>query len=716
MSAEMGRLYEFGNFRLDPREKKLSFDGKPVSLTPKVFETLQFFVEHPGHLLAKDELIQELWQDRFVEESNLTFNIKMLRRALNDDAHRPRFIETVPRRGYRFIAEVKEHDAPAAAKTETEESDVHLAELKAPKPRLALSKIGRSYFSIAALSVFVVSAAVIVLWSSRSRRTAATPTAPILSAAFRSEKFSNDKSVPAAITPDGKYVAYTIETGGKQSIWLRQLETSENIQIIPPSDDTYFAFAISHDGNSLYFVRRDQGDETRSAIYRMTTFGGIPVKITDTTESSISLSPDDRQLSFVRCRRQVNDHCSLFVIAADGTNERRLLTRPKPIRIGDQQFSPDGKSIAFASGQSANGGSDFRLMLLDLASGKESEISSKRFFNIISLRWLPDGAGLLFTAKEILDGRLRIWQVATTTGEARALTNDAADYLTISLDQAADKMIATRIGNSFRLHVAGLADFNNSKTLIAARSFAFAPDGKIVYSGDDRHIWTINRDGGEQRQLTNSPFTDFSPQISPDGRYIFFTSNRTGSNQVWRMNADGSNQIQITRAEGGYPRFVSSDGKWIYFESGLHQTLWRASTDGGGEIQVSEGTVYSPAFSPDGKLVAYFLKVKEKDMRLKIAVMSIDSSRVLKIFASPGEKAQPDKIAWASDNRSFRYITENDAGCSLWSQSLDGDSPSLIGDLGNEQIEDFALSPDGTGLAFIRGKWIHDAVLIEGLK
>src|ERR1700740_288194 len=109
MSAKIGHSYEFGNFRLDPGEKKLSLDGKPVSLTPKVFETLQFFVEHPGHLLAKDQLIQELWQDRFVEESNLTFNIKMLRRVLKDDARQPRFIETVPRRGYRFIAEVKEH-------------------------------------------------------------------------------------------------------------------------------------------------------------------------------------------------------------------------------------------------------------------------------------------------------------------------------------------------------------------------------------------------------------------------------------------------------------------------------------------------------------------------------------------------------------------------------------------------------------------------------
>ena len=121
MSAETRRFYEFGNFRLDPDAKTLFCESRPVSLTPKVFDTLQYFVEHAGRLLEKEELMQRLWQDRFVEESNLTFNIKMLRRALNDDAHQPRFIETIPRRGYRFIAEVTEHPAqpgfPAEPKT-----------------------------------------------------------------------------------------------------------------------------------------------------------------------------------------------------------------------------------------------------------------------------------------------------------------------------------------------------------------------------------------------------------------------------------------------------------------------------------------------------------------------------------------------------------------------------------------------------------------------
>ncbi len=119
MSLETKDFYDFGDFRLDLTEKVLLRDGKFISITPKVFETLQVMVENAGRLIEKDELMERIWHERFVEESNLTFNIKMLRKALGDDAAKPRFIETVPKRGYRFIAEVRR---VKAAEEETEKN------------------------------------------------------------------------------------------------------------------------------------------------------------------------------------------------------------------------------------------------------------------------------------------------------------------------------------------------------------------------------------------------------------------------------------------------------------------------------------------------------------------------------------------------------------------------------------------------------------------
>jgi Tol biopolymer transport system component/DNA-binding winged helix-turn-helix (wHTH) protein len=706
MSAEAPQFYEFENFRLDTKEKILFRDNKPVPLRPKVFATLEVFLKHAGRLLEKDELMQKIWKDQFVEESNLSFNIKVLRRVLNDDAHQPRFIETVPRRGYRFIAEVSESSAPGKFQAATSVS-----------PSVAISSgpaSRRKYWSVGALMVLLLVVVPAVLWSIRRGRAARAESATILSAPFKSENFLAAGTERVVITPDGKYVAYTTEVGGKTSLWLRQLETSENIQIVPPSNQLYRGLAISHDGNSLYFARDNEADRNALAIYRVMTFGGIPVKIAEHTQGWISLSPDDRQISFVRCKYEDEDYCALVIADADGKNEKRLLTRPRPFRIVDNQFSPDGKLIAFASGQSRNGAKDFRLVRFDLANNTESQISAKTFFEIRSLKWLPDGNRLLFTALETLDGPLRIWEASIAEQEVRVLTNDAANYSSISLDRAADKMVATLVSDTFHLYLAPVNDLNNVKSLAAARTFTFTPAGEIVFAGDDGDIWTINRNGGEQRQLTNSPFKDFSPRVSPDGRYIFFGSTRSGSLQVWRMNSDGSNQVQLTSREGGYPIFVTPDGRWLYFGSGLQRRLWRISLEGTDETQVSEGEVLQPAMSLDGKLVAYFSRAKANDP-YRLAIMSVDDGKIVQTLNLADESAKPVCIAWELDNQSFEYIT---LGCSnsLWRQALNADRPHFIADLGTEEINDLALSPDGNYVGLIRGKWTHGAVLIEGLR
>jgi DNA-binding winged helix-turn-helix (wHTH) protein len=96
--------FEFGEFLLDTKEKVLWRAGKPVAITPKTFQLLLALVENHGRLVEKDELMRTVWADSYVESGNLTFTINLVRKALGDEKQNPRFIETVPRRGYRFIA------------------------------------------------------------------------------------------------------------------------------------------------------------------------------------------------------------------------------------------------------------------------------------------------------------------------------------------------------------------------------------------------------------------------------------------------------------------------------------------------------------------------------------------------------------------------------------------------------------------------------------
>ena len=146
MSQQTNEIYEFGSFRLDQQERLLQRDGAGVSLTPKAFDLLLALLERAGKLVEKEELFQTVWPDTMVEESNLSSNIALIRKALGDDAAAPRFVETVPKRGYRFIAELRIVEAevvPVIASKEPESLPARSAALPAwlrhPNKRMLLA-------------------------------------------------------------------------------------------------------------------------------------------------------------------------------------------------------------------------------------------------------------------------------------------------------------------------------------------------------------------------------------------------------------------------------------------------------------------------------------------------------------------------------------------------------------------------------------------------
>jgi hypothetical protein len=120
-------------------------------------------------------------------------------------------------------------------------------------------------------------------------------------------------------------------------------------------------------------------------------------------------------------------------------------------------------------------------------------------------------------------------------------------------------------------------------------------------------------------------------------------------------------------------------------------------------------------FSPDGKLAAYLFRAEPGD-KVFIGIMSVEDASLLKSFPVEETTTSVTAMVWAKDNKSLDYVTTGASKASLWHLSLAVNMPHLIAELGNDEINDIARSPDGNDLGFIRGKWIHDAVLIEGLK
>jgi Tol biopolymer transport system component/DNA-binding winged helix-turn-helix (wHTH) protein len=715
MSPKIKHFYEFCNFRLDTAEKILLHENKPVPLTPKVFDTLNILIENAGRLLEKDEMMNKIWHDHFVEESNLTFNIKMLRKALGDSATKPQFIETVPRRGYRFIAKVKKIAAEIEIKHIIETPDSEAEENHPVKQKSQVLRIAFVSFALLLLVVVAFGAWFIKGFNSDL-------SAPVLSAPFAAEKLSNNGRVGiAVITPDGKNVLYRNSGGdGKQSIWLRQLDSANNIEIIPPSDNTYFSLTTSPDGNFLYFTRRPRTEDRQSDIYRVSMFGGVPVKIISETQGWMSVSPDGEKISFVRCAYRDEEFCSLLIAdTADGANEKTLVSRPRPFRISDNQFSPDGKSIAFAVGQSENGANEFILSEIDLLTGTEHQITGQKFFNIKSLAWLPGQDGLLFTASQSNDRTFRIWQFSNVNGDAQPITQDSETYASISLDKAAAKVVSIQVVRDFRLTVYQNDNPANPQVLADATAFSFAPDGKIyfssVFTGSNEDIWSVGADGKGQRQLTNDAADDSTPVVAPDGDSIFFASNRSGEFHIWKIDTDGTNPKQVTQNKGGIPLSVSPDGKWIYYRSTIDKTLWRTTFDGSVEELVLDKRKQNFALSPDGLQIAYFEKTDETRF---INIISLADKRIVKTIRLAEPEFRPIILKWSPDGKSLAYIVADKAFSHhiLWFHFLDQELPQRIADLGDEEVSHFSLSPDGKTFAVIKGVWKQDAVLLKGLK
>ena len=703
-------LYKFGDFTVNAEDHTLSRGDENVPITPKMFDLLFVFVQHPGRVLGKEFLLQSVWPDSFVEEGNITFNIRQLRKALDDDAQAPRFIETIPRRGYRFMAPVEASTALAPDDDESTSEE--------PEPEVAPAESRRYVFAAITAAIVLVGALAIGGWLLKKPSTASVP---ILANPMTSEKLSTDGNVfHIALSPDGKNIVYTHRVSGKQSLWLRQLETSNNVPLIPASDDFYGGLAIAPDGNSIYVVRGSLADPQLN-IYRMSIFGGVPQKIIDGTQGWISLSADGNRISYVRCPYTDGDWCSLYIAdSLDGRNEKKLVTRPRPLRIGDNKISPDGKTVAFASGHSRTSSNEFMTSVVDIDTGAERELTSQRFFNVSYLAWLPNQSGVLITAMQLPERNFRIWNI-TPSGEARKLTSDSETYSRLSLDAEGRSLVATQVEPDFRLLLYQVQNPTAAPRVLGnATTVSFAPEGKLYFSSQragNADVWSVNPDGSDLRQLTNDPAAEVVPIVLPHSKSVFFESDRTGVNQIWRMNPDGTNQQQVTKQEGGIPLQLSTDGTWLYYRSALKNNLRRVAVETGQEEDVLKELGRNLIVSPDLSRVAFSMRQGTETV---LTVASLPGGATVKswrITAAPNIA----HLAWLEDGKDLAYVLTDDSReiGALWFQSVDSDTPRRVADLSGDEIAEFAafsVSHDATSFALIKGNWKHDAILFRGLK
>src|SRR5499427_5724079 len=440
MSQSSTRLYEFGAFRLDAVERVLWRGEEMIVLPPKVFDTLWMLVKEEGRVVSKSELMEAIWADAFVEESNVSQNVYTLRRALGVDEQGRQFIETIPRRGYRFAVPVKLLDEASNGGVSANNSQAfaatqpEIATPSAPAEKEIRPRSAMRYALFAAAGLLILSALGHGVYQFVNRRGKKEKIAPIEQVRFQRLTDSGDVVFPT-ISPDGKQLAYVRHEEEQASVWVKQIEMGSSSQVLPPSRRNYQSLVFSPDGQYLFFREFVE----HGAIYQTAISGGAPKRVADNVWSDFSVSPDGKQLAFIRRDAARSAHLLILSDTAGGV-ERELRARQAPLEYGliAPAWSPDSSKLVDSAGSEQR-----RLLTVDVSTGEERELKAPHWRSITKVLWTPDGKHLIFSARSPDEPSSQLWMLAYPDGEIRRLTNDLEYYFWISLS-VDGRMLVTR--------------------------------------------------------------------------------------------------------------------------------------------------------------------------------------------------------------------------------------------------------------------------------
>lgn len=573
----------FGSFELDPPSGQLRKDSILIRLQPQPFRLLQLLAERAGKAVSREEIRIHLWADStFVDfEHGINFSINQIRAALSDDAEKPRYIETLPRRGYRFLAAVEKVPGLESSPASGESVD-HFPAFDTATFQFQLPSVGSGAVSPSQSTIeptpppptstsppksrwrrFLIAAAVVVcsLAGFLAHRLAFPPAPRVL----RIEQLTQSGRVDTwgRIVSDGSRLFYLEREGDH---WVAMQTAGGESQPFPVPFLNTKIFAISPDASRLLLAPfTTKGGNL--PLWAMPLVGGSPRRLADLLASDVTFSPNGKQLALTTPE-------GIFLADADGSNLHR--TADIPGENGYLAWSPDGSLLRFTHAEPTLTGS---LLFEVTPDGHNLHLlfpSSNEFASACCGRWTPDGSYFVFTAMR--NNQSDLWALkeprfglSWPRPKPARLTSGPFSY--VDALPANHGHLLYAFGETELLDVLGV-DPKTSLTKqflpgSGAREVDFSPDGRwLLYTTVDG-LWRSRPDGSERLQLANNAprLSIHDPRWRPDSRFIlFFEQPETGREQIFVVPADGGAPRAILDADHLRDRpDWSPDGKSIVF-------------------------------------------------------------------------------------------------------------------------------------------------------
>src|SRR5208282_1398794 len=521
------------------------------------------------------------------------------------------------------------------------------------------------------------------------------------------------KVLRVAISPDGRYIVYVLMDGEQQSLWVRNVATRSDVQVLSPDAVGFAGVSFSPDGNYIYLTRSDKNTPAYSGLYLMPVLGGAPRQLLRDIDSPVSFSPDGKQFTFMR---GLPGHGTVEIRIAnvDGSGDHLLAALPMiPIPLYGAAWSPDGKTIVAPTRPMAKG-KRWMLNAINVADGQIRELYAG-WEGVGRPAWMPGGDSLVVPmqpANQELQtpSGTQLWVMSFPGGETRRLTNDLADYgrnVDVTRDgqtlAAVERRMASHIWVLPRGETARAKQITSGET--PDTGVSPAPGGKLLIRSGSGNMQLMNADGSQRTPFRPDFLSGYSLSSCGD-KYVVFDSSKEGVSQLWRTDADGSNPVKL--AENVAWSDCSPDGKWVVYR--LKDGLYRIAIEGGlaKEVALMAHGGGPAGISPDGGWIAYGYQELEPVPQGKMAIVPAGGGAAKYTFSM-----LPDTMHWSPDGKGVQYLRTTKGAMNIWEQRLTGGEPRPITSFTSGLIFDFSWTRDGKQLLLAKGEDTRDVVLIS---